>query len=168
MKKILVAILVLAMLFSLSACCVPLKDTDDLSSQIAPQLTDDTIIFCEGSISANANIQFKDQDGNVVLTASDIKTVAAKQLDGDGYALQLTLTENGAQKFATVTSQNLGKTISIIIDGEVIMDPTVVDAITNGEFVITNIESKEKLLNLYESLTNPTVPTVATLPLTTF
>lgn len=165
MKKILAIALIFVMICTLSGCrCLLIPDgflssSEDTSSYveiIEPE--DNTIVFKKGNVSDKANIEFIDQSGTVVLTASDIATVTAQQTEFGMYSLLLELTQEGSKKFATATSQNIGKTISIYIDGEKIMSPTVEDAITDGKVLVSNFESKEKLLSLYESLTNPSIP----------
>ena len=168
MKKFLVLCLIISMFMSLTGCCCVLPN-DNLSENTSSYVEiiepeDNTIIFKEGAVSNKANIEFIDQSGNVVLTANDIATVTAQQTEF-GYSLLLELTQEGSKKFTTATIQNIGKTISIYIDGEKIMAPTVENAITDGKVLVSNFESKEKLLSLYESLTNPYIPKPTALPI---
>ena len=169
MKKFLVLCLIISMFMSLTGCCCVLPN-DNLSENTSSYVEiiepeDNTIIFKEGAVSNKANIEFIDQSGNVVITASDIANVTAQQTEFDGYSLLLELTQEGSKKFATATIQNIGKTISIYIDGEKIIAPTVENAITDGKVLVSNFESKEKLLSLYESLTNPYIPKPTALPI---
>ena len=169
MKKFLVLCLIISMFMSLTGCCCVLPN-DNLSENTSSYVEiiepeDNTIIFKEGAVSNKANIEFIDQNGIVVLTANDIANVTAQQTEFDGYSLLLELTQEGSKKFATATIQNIGKTISIYIDGEKIMAPTVENAITDGKVLVSNFESKEKLLSLYESLTNPYIPKPTVLPI---
>ena len=59
------------------------------------------------------------------------------------YEVALTLTDEGAEKFAEATRENLGLQIPIVYDGEVISAPTVQAEITGGNPSITNMESFE-------------------------
>ena len=53
------------------------------------------------------------------------------------YAVALSFNEEGTKKFADATSANVGNSISIVIDGETVSSPTVNEAITNGQAIIT-------------------------------
>ena len=57
------------------------------------------------------------------------------------YVVDLTLNDSGKSKFAEATQANIGKSISIVYDGEVISAPTVQTAITDGKCQITGMES---------------------------
>ena len=89
------------------------------------------------------------------LTGSDIKNAQAG-VDDSGtvkdYVVQLQFTDEGAQKFAAVTSANIGKPIYIIYDGAVASAPTVQAAITDGYAVINKISSYEEAENLASTI----------------
>ncbi|MBO4381031.1 MAG: protein translocase subunit SecD [Clostridia bacterium] len=58
--------------------------------------------------------------------------------DSDGkYAIGLKFNDAGAKAFATTTSENIGSTTYIYVDGELMMQPTIQSAITNGSAIIT-------------------------------
>ncbi|MBE6014148.1 MAG: protein translocase subunit SecD [Lachnospiraceae bacterium] len=102
------------------------------------------------------SLEFQTSTGEVILTGSDIQEATAKtqenELKNKEYVVALKLTEEGAVKFATATASNIGKTIPIVYDGEVICNPTVNSAISNGEAVITGMESFEKAEALATSI----------------
>lgn len=81
------------------------------------------------------------------LTGDDIKGADAaieSTETGDDNVVQLSFTTEGAQKFADVTSANVGNIVYIVYDGEVISAPTVQTAITDGNAVINSISSYEE------------------------
>jgi protein-export SecD/SecF family membrane protein len=84
-----------------------------------------------------AVLEFKDPDGNIVITGAKHVSDAYPTAYNGYYAIALKFNEAGTQAFATATSNNVGKSISIWINGSEIMTPTVNEAITNGEAVIT-------------------------------
>ena len=90
-----------------------------------------------------AKLQFKDASGNVVLEGEHVESAVGGSFQvSEGkyeYAVSLTLTSEGAKKFATATTSAAAKkeTIGIYIDGVAISQPTVNEAITNGEAIIT-------------------------------
>lgn len=95
------------------------------------------------------SLEFIDEDGNVVLDGTDVKS--AKALSGTEqwsgavtYSVQLDLTSEGSKKFAEVTEANIGKTISIVYDEEVVSAPIVNEAITGGQAWIDGMGSFEE------------------------
>lgn len=93
------------------------------------------------------SLEFQDISGNVLIEGTDIKGAEAKaysdNLGNNSYQVALTLTDEGAEKFAEATRENLGRQIPIVYDGEVISAPTVQSEITDGNPSITNMESYE-------------------------
>lgn len=77
-------------------------------------------------------------DGSVVLTGSDVDTAAARTVQNDmgnnEYIVELTMTSDGAVKFADATTKAAVNhdTIMIYYDGEAVSVPMVRDAITGG------------------------------------
>ncbi len=84
-----------------------------------------------------ADLQFKDENGNVVIEGGKHLEDASAVLYDASYAISLKFNDEGTAAFATATSANVGKKISIYINGEEIMAPTVNTAITDGNAVIT-------------------------------
>ncbi len=93
------------------------------------------------------SLEFWDYQGNVILEGTDIadaRAVSTKdQMENVSYAVSLTLTDEGAKKFATATEENLGMPLPIIYDNEIIREPTVQAVITNGQAQISNMASFE-------------------------
>lgn len=90
------------------------------------------------------SIEFKDEDGNLVIDGSDIETASAETVQGSSgateYQVKLTLNASGTEKFADATSTMIGERIAIWYDGNQIQAPTVQSAITDGVAVITGQE----------------------------
>lgn len=110
-----------------------------------PGVTDANAILEE--LGKPGSLSFQDMSGNELLSGTDIKTAEAKtykdNLNNNDYEVALTLTDEGAEKFAEATEANIGSRIAIVYDGETISAPTVQTAITNGNAAITNMESYE-------------------------
>lgn len=72
------------------------------------------------------------------LTGSDLKRarVVFDQTSGNP-AVSLEFTDEGGEKFAELTGENIGKPLPIILDGQVISAPIVQDKITGGTAQIT-------------------------------
>lgn len=96
-------------------------------------------------------------DGDVILTGADIAKATARQIEaqngvGYEYVVELNLNEEGTAKFAAATSNNIGKQIAIVYDGEVISAPAVSSAITDGNAIITGMENFEEANKLASTI----------------
>lgn len=116
-----------------------------------PGVTDANAILED--LGKPGSLEFQDEDGNVVLEGSDIASAEGvvgqdETTKSNEYVVTLTMTEEGTQKFAEATSNNVGKTISIVYDGEVISSPQVRQAITGGQAQIDGMESIEEAKEL--------------------
>ncbi len=72
-----------------------------------------------------------------VMTGSAIKTVAATRSELGEYQVAFELNSQDAQKFADFTAANIGNILAIVLDKEVISVPSINDAITDGQGVIS-------------------------------
>jgi SecD/SecF fusion protein len=91
-------------------------------------------------------LTFTTEDGETVLTGSNIKSAEAETTESNGiknYVVALTMDSEGAEKFAEATAANIGNSIIITYDNEVVSAPTVQSAIEDGECVIEGMESYE-------------------------
>ena len=102
------------------------------------------------------SLQFTLEDGTEVLTGTDVESAEPKvsqdNLKNREYVVELILTSEGATKFATATSENVGKPIYIVYDGAVISYPTVEEAITGGKAYISGMESQDAAEKLATSI----------------
>ncbi|MFG6384235.1 MAG: protein translocase subunit SecD [Lachnospiraceae bacterium] len=93
------------------------------------------------------SLEFQNEAGETLLTGTDIKNAQPNTyVDNMGsrdYVVDLTLTDEGAEKFAKATSDNLNKTMPIVYDGTIISAPGVEAVITGGTAQITHMESFE-------------------------
>ncbi len=100
------------------------------------------------TLGATAQLQFVDAKGNVVLTGADVKTASAQygQLSELGAAenfVELELTEEGRQKFATATANAVALAssnenfIAIMMDELIISMPSVQETIDSDTCVIS-------------------------------
>ena len=98
------------------------------------------------------SLEFQMPDGTVFMTGDMVADAqAATQTDTYGnkeYVVALKLTDEGAKIFGEVTSENIGKNLPIVYDGETISYPQVQSAITGGEAQITGMSSFEEADNL--------------------
>lgn len=94
----------------------------------------------ENLIGKTALLQFKLEDGTVVLTGANLKDVRV-QLNPDpaskGQAvIAFELDSEGTQKFAQATRENIDKHIAIYLDEELLMNPVVKNEIPDGKGII--------------------------------
>jgi len=86
-------------------------------------------------IGTPAHLEFKDEAGNLIMEGKDVE-LAAPDYRAGAYAVAFRLTSEGADLFARATAANLGRTISIELDGQVISAPVVNSVITGGSGII--------------------------------
>ena len=116
-----------------------------------PGVTDANAILED--LGKPGSLVFQDEDGNVVLEGSDIASAEGvvgqdETTKNNEYIVTLSMTDEGTQKFAEATANNVGKTISIVYDGEIISSPQVRQAITGGQAQIDGMESIEEAKEL--------------------
>ena len=87
------------------------------------------------------SLDFRLMDDSVVLTGADVVSAEAgtqnDNLGNSEYVVSLAFSDEGKEAFAKATSENVGKQIQIVYDGEVISAPVVREAITDGKCVIS-------------------------------
>ena len=98
------------------------------------------------------SLEFQMPDGSVLMTGDMVEdaqgATATDRYGNKQYIVSLKLTDEGAKIFGEVTSENIGKNLPIVYDGETISYPQVQSAITGGEAQITGMSSFEEADNL--------------------
>lgn len=111
------------------------------------------------TIGKTAMLEFKDEDGNTVLTGTDLKDAQASTDPKSGNNdVNLEFSDEGAQKFADLTTKNVGRKISILLDGEVLTAPNVQEPILGGHARITGQKTLEEAQNLAIVLRSGALP----------
>lgn len=88
---------------------------------------------------------------------SDIQDVAIQKNNQNGtYGLFISFSEEGAEKWATLTGKNVGHSIAIVIEGKVYAAPIVKEKIKQGKCVISGNFSKSEISRLKDLLEKPT------------
>lgn len=127
--------------FGLSEPIVTVEGNNRIRIDLAGAFDSDDIVK---TLTSTGQLNFKDEDGNVLLTGNDVENATAI-LTNDGRAIiQLKFTSEGTAKFAEATRNNLNKTIEISMDDEVLTRPVVNAEITQGEAVIEGSRSFEE------------------------
>ena len=105
-------------------------------------------------VGTPAHLTFVDPDGNVVVEGSQIVEAYPAYDENSKPVVMFKMNDEATESFAKATSENIGKTISIQLDGENISTPTVQSAITEGSGMISGsstIEEAQTLANLIMS-----------------
>ncbi len=102
----------------------------------------------------------KNEDSNDVILsgAQDIKSAQAGVNENNAYVVFLEFTPSGTSKFATATSEQLNKTISIWMDDQMISAPTVKTVITEGNAYIDGMETAEQAKELADKINAGSLP----------
>lgn len=107
------------------------------------------------TIGKTAMLEFKDEEGNTLLTGTDLKDAqAAMNQQNNQSVVNLEFSDEGAQKFADATLKNVGRQIAILLDGEVLTDPVVREPILGGRAEISgqrDLEEAQRLAVLLRS-----------------
>ncbi len=110
-------------------------------------------------IKNTAQLEFQDEEGNVLVTGKDLKDAQASPgTGGQGASVDLEFNAEGAQLFADATAKNVGRRLAIVIDEEVISAPTVNEPIPNGRAQITGGFTAEEAQNLAVLLRSGALP----------
>ncbi len=130
------------------------QEGDDRINIEIPGVTDANAILDE--LGKPGSLSFQTEDGETVITGSDIKTATAQTGQDDmgnkEYSVELVLNDEGTTKFAEATAANIGKQISIIYDEDVISAPTVQAEIDGGTAYITGNFTYEEAENLASTI----------------
>ncbi|MBO8126765.1 MAG: protein translocase subunit SecD [Firmicutes bacterium] len=110
------------------------------------------------TIGKTAVLEFKDPDGNTILTGANL---VAANLSTDQWgrpAVSFKLDKEGAKKFAEMTRKNIGRQAPILLDDEVISNPVIQSAIENGEGQITGNFTADEAKHLVTLLRAGSLP----------
>lgn len=109
-------------------------------------------------IGTPAQLNFIDEDGNVLMEGSMVKNAARSQDENGQPCIAFELNDEGAKIFAEATAANLGKTISITLDGETISTARVNSVIAGGKGEITGNFTAESAENLATLILSGALP----------
>lgn len=110
------------------------------------------------TIGKTAVLQFKDEEGNVKLTGEDLKNAKEQMGQNKQPLVALEFSDEGGKKFGALTAANIGRQIGIYLDGELLTNPVVNEAITGGSAVITGQRTLEEAKDLAILLRSGALP----------
>lgn len=115
-----------------------------------PGASDANVILEE--LGKPGSLVFVDETGKVLMSGDQVASAKAAIINSNNnlrqYVVDLTFTDAGAQTFAEITQENLGKRIAIVYDGRIYSNPLVNTVITGGQCQITGIGNYEDAENL--------------------
>lgn len=109
-------------------------------------------------IGTPAQLEFVDESGNVIIEGAMVKNAALSQDENGKPCIAFELNDEGAKLFAEGTAANIGKIISITLDGETISAPTVNSVIAGGQGQITGDFTAEEAQNLATLILSGALP----------
>lgn len=123
------------------------ENTKQIYVEIPAKIEDKTVDPLEAvkGLDKTAKIEFRDPEGNVLLSGSDIKGAkyseeatnsTSSTLSTDPHVV-LEFSEEGTKKFAAATEKLVGKTLAITLDGNKITEPQVNSKIDSSTAIIT-------------------------------
>lgn len=109
-------------------------------------------------LGKTAMLEFQDDNGVTVMTGKDLKDAKAQIDQSNQNLVSLEFSDEGGQKFAELTRQNIGKNIAILLDKQMLTNPNVREAITGGKAVITGSRTLEEAQQLAILLRSGSLP----------
>ncbi len=109
----------------------------------------------------NYTLWSQGEEFEAALTGEDVKDAYAIEdvsTDDNFYGVAVSFTDKGTEKFSEFTNANIDNTTYIVFDGELIMSPQVFDSVTDGQLLITGLDSYEDARDIQESLTTAALP----------
>lgn len=97
------------------------------------------------TLTKTGELSFVGPEDDIILTGKDVKEASVYIDSQTGEpVISLELNEDGKQKFADATAKYKGQTITIKMDEETLMSPTVQAVISDGKATITGNRSMEE------------------------
>lgn len=109
-------------------------------------------------LGKTALMEFQDEAGNTVLTGKDLKDAKPEIDQSKRNVVAIEFTDEGGKAFADLTAKNVGKTIAILLDKQLLTNPVVQEPITGGKAVITGNRSLEEAQQLALLLRSGSLP----------
>ena len=100
-----------------------------------PSVTDPAAVL--DLIGSPAKLEFSGPDGVVFMEGRHLQAATPTVDDNYQPAISFKLTSEGGQLFGDKTAECIGQAITITLDGEVLMSPTVNEAIYGGQVLVT-------------------------------
>ncbi len=122
-----------------------------------PAVTDPAAVL--DLIGSPAKLEFLDPQGNVFMEGRHLQAATPAQ-DPNTFkpAISFTLTSEGDKLFGEMTAASVGQTITIQLDGQPLMSPTVNEPIYGGQVLVTGDFTAEQAENICLQLQSGALP----------
>ncbi len=109
-------------------------------------------------LGKTALLEFQDESGTTVMTGKDLKDAKAEINQNKSTVVSLEFSDEGTKLFGELTTKNVGKHISILLDKKMLTNPVVNEPIPSGKAVITGSRSIEEAQELAILLRSGSLP----------
>ena len=109
-------------------------------------------------LGKTALLEFQDESNTTVMTGKDLKDAKAEIGQNKNSVVSLEFSAEGTKLFADLTTKNVGKHISILLDKKVLTSPVVNEPIPSGKAIITGSRSIEEAQELAILLRSGSLP----------
>ena len=117
----------------------------------------DDLDLLKSMLKRSGNLKITDENTKIILTSQNIKTVSFQMRKSENGieepVVEIQLDKEGTRFFAEGTKANIGKKLSVFIDDECYMTPTVNEIIKNGNLVISFGRSSEEAIQVARQAT---------------
>jgi protein-export SecD/SecF family membrane protein len=134
---------------------IAMQGKSDLSVVI-PGYADDPAALSD-YLRAPAALEWRDGDGNAILTSADVASASAV-FEDEAYALKLTLTTDGGKKFTEATTRLVGGEVEVYLDGALIERAHVDAPNTTGTAIVAGGFSKARADELVMQIDSGVIP----------
>ncbi|WP_378955622.1 protein translocase subunit SecD [Pelosinus sp. sgz500959] len=109
-------------------------------------------------LGKTALLEFQNESGATVMTGKDLKDAKAEIGQNKNSVVALEFSAEGTKLFADLTTKNVGKHISILLDKKVLTSPVVNEPIPSGKAIITGSRTIEEAQELAILLRSGSLP----------
>ena len=109
-------------------------------------------------LGKTALLEFQNESGATVMTGKDLKDAKAEIGQNKNSVVALEFSDEGTKLFGDLTTKNVGKHISILLDKKVLTSPVVNEPILGGKAVITGSRTIEEAQELAILLRSGSLP----------
>ena len=121
-----------------------------------PDVTDPEAVL--DLIGSPAKLEFLDPEGNVFMEGRHLEAAYPTRDDMSNPAITFKLNKEGSDLFGDMTAKNIGKVITITLDGDPLMEPTVNSAIYGGSVLVTGQFTEERAETIALQLQSGALP----------
>ncbi|MBQ8200708.1 MAG: protein translocase subunit SecD [Clostridia bacterium] len=125
-----------------------------------PDVTDPNAIL--ELIGEPALLEFKTPDGETFMTGDMVATAVPAYNEMGEAVINFKLNAEGTEIFKNMTSAHIGQALSIYLDGELLLNPTVNETIPTGEGQISGMGTIEDAQTIASQIQSGALPLVLT------